>query len=634
MAGRKALFKILVDGNVAPVAPNDVDMYFPRLNSNKEEIKYYEERGADGALYRVNDKEKLFEKVNELNENYFVELADKIRTTKTGKLNEKYAELSSREYVQKLTDDLVEAAEASWDKRFWYDRSYESISNLTFNNEVLADKFAQLIAVYSPQTNVKTNTEFAARAFNKWAAGDPLFVGENIGRFTPPSNMKLTTPAGKDTKQFADWKKAIRADHPGAKLVNLDDGSFAVIKPGEYENIKTFEQDYKADLIMNKDFVWEGRKTNNFYNNLMNRDGITADLWMARAFGFEDDKMIRNLKYDFIEGVTNNVARLLSNKYKTEVKPQQAQAAIWITHKAARQGVKIDEAGLDYADFLNDNFAQISWETVPSTQRKHLNGIGDLDDVVKADYHVAISKIFLDNDGNDKIAKTLNMLSPGDFEAPGMFEGVSNPSTQTLALATRVKQSGRTGADKYEIAAADKSMLELYSAIKGIALKQDSVGYHKAVPPAKNDIKFANAMEIDIERVLDASEMRELEELLDNADIAFISSERGIKLLNFTDLENPQFHTYVEERLADFSIQDGKITYYATDGGLVQNENYEQIISNIGSSDLQRRVANLLDEITEAKQGIDREYATEYRLEFDEAEYDYIRELIGKINTQ
>ena len=279
---------------------------------------------------------------------------------------------------------------------------------------------------------------------------------------------------------------------------------------------------------MNKEFVWEGRKTNNFYNNLMNRDGITADLWMARAFGFEDDKMIRNLKYDFIEGVTNNVARLLSKKYGTEVKPQQAQAAIWITHKANRQGLKIDEAGLDYADFLNDNYAQISWETVPSTKRKHLNGIGDLDDVVKADYHVAISKIFLDKDGRDKIAKELNMLSPGDFEAPGMFEGVSNPSTQTLALATRVKQSGKKGSDKYEIAAADKSLLELYSAIKGIALKQDSVGYHKAVPPAKGDIKFANAMEIDVQRVLDASEMRELEKLLDNADIAFISSELSL----------------------------------------------------------------------------------------------------------
>ena len=332
--------------------------------------------------------------------------------------------------------------------------------------------------------------------------------------------------------------------------------------------------------------------------------------------------------------MTNNVARLLSKKYGTEVKPQQAQAAIWITHKANRQGLKIDEAGLDYADFLNDNYAQISWETVPSTKRKHLNGIGDLDDVVKADYHVAISKIFLDKDGRDKIAKELNMLSPGDFEAPGMFEGVSNPSTQTLALATRVKQSGKKGSDKYEIAAADKSLLELYSAIKGIALKQDSVGYHKAVPPAKGDIKFANAMEIDVQRVLDASEMRELEKLLDNADIAFISSERGIKLLNFTDLANPQFHTYVEERLAKFSVQEGKITYYATDGGLVQNENYEQIISSIGSPDLQRRVANLLDEITETKQGIDREYSTEYRLEFDEAEYDYIREVIGKINTQ
>ena len=32
---------------------------------------------------------------------------------------------------------------------------------------------------------------------------------------------------------------------------------------------------------------------------------------MARVFGFEDDAMIRNLKYDFIEGITNKVVKTL-----------------------------------------------------------------------------------------------------------------------------------------------------------------------------------------------------------------------------------------------------------------------------------------------------------------------------------
>ena len=134
-----------------------------------------------------------------------------------------------------------------------------------------------------------------------------------------------------------------------------------IVKDGNYENIGSRDQDLKAWMILEKNIPWEGRKTNTFYNNLMNRDGVTADMWMAEVFGFEDDAMIRNLKYDFIEGITNKVAKDLTEKYGIEVKPQQAQAAIWIAHKARASGLDINEAGKSYADFIEDHFAQISW---------------------------------------------------------------------------------------------------------------------------------------------------------------------------------------------------------------------------------------------------------------------------------
>ena len=38
--------------------------------------------------------------------------------------------------------------------------------------------------------------------------------------------------------------------------------------------------------------------------------------------------------------------------------------------------------------------------------------------------------------------------------------------------------------------------------------------------------------------------------------------------------------------------------------------------------------------IVSKKEAIDRSFAKEHNLEFDGTEYDYIRELIGKINTQ
>ena len=619
------VYKLLDNLNLEPVAPNDRDFVFPRIDENKQEIKYFTSEGPDGYLIQTPNKDLLDQKINQLETDHFISLADKIRDTKTGKLSETYQSLSSADYIDRLTDDLTEAAKEGFDKRHWYSKSYDSIMSLTKGDEEYGDKFAQLIALYSPARTVQVNTSLAIKSWNKWASGADLWKGQVLGRETLPADVAKLTSGGKPSGAFTKWKKETAEKFgDGARLVDLEDGSFVVVKDGNYENIGSRDQDLKAWLILEKGISWEGRKTNNFYNNLMNRDGITADMWMARVFGFEDDAMIRGLKYDFIEGITNKVAKELN------VKPQEAQAAIWIAHKARRSGLTVDEAGKDYADFIEDHYAQISWESVPSTSKNHLNGVADLDDVKKVDYHVTVSKIFLDDDGNDILAKRLRMLSPGDFEAPGMYEGVSNPSTQTIAATGKVKQTDVKGFDALKMAAEDKELLSLYSAVKGLILKQDSVAFHRPIPAKNQSAKFTNAIEINVERIFTAPEMRELEELLANEGIALVGSEKGVRLLNFTDLDNPSFITYVEQRLADFSIPKIEIEYYAFDGDLIDVGNYEKIIQNSGRSDLQADHLNIVSK----KEEVDRGFAVENQLQFDGAEFDYIREVIGKINTQ
>ncbi len=49
---------------------------------------------------------------------------------------------------------------------------------------------------------------------------------------------------------------------------------------------------------------------------------------------------------------------------------------------------------------------------------------------VKAEYHQAASQALLDEDGNDFLAAGLGLPLLGDFEAPGLFEGVVNPGVQ------------------------------------------------------------------------------------------------------------------------------------------------------------------------------------------------------------
>ena len=78
-------------------------------------------------------------------------------------------------------------------------------------------------------------------------------------------------------------EKETAAQHgEDARLVDLDDGTFMIVRDGNYENIGSRDQDLKAWMILEKNIPWEGRKTNTFYNNLMNRDGVTADMWMAQ----------------------------------------------------------------------------------------------------------------------------------------------------------------------------------------------------------------------------------------------------------------------------------------------------------------------------------------------------------------
>ena len=222
------------------------------------------------------------------------------------------------------------------------------------------------------------------------------------------------------------------------------------------------------------------------------------------------------------------------------------------------------------------------------------------------------------------------MLSPGDFDAPGMYEGVSNPSTQVNVATGKVKQTDVKGFDALKIAAEDKELLSLYSAFKGLLLSQDSVAFHRPIVAKNQSAKFTNAMEINVGRIFTAPEMRELEQLLGNEGIALVGSAKGVRMLNFTDLDNPSFITYVEQRLADFSIPKIEIEYYAFDGDLIDVGNYEKIIQNSGRSDLQGDLLNIVSK----KEAIDRSFAKEHNLEFDGTEYDYIRDLIGKINTQ
>ena len=73
--------------------------------------------------------------------------------------------------------------------------------------EEYADKFSQLIALYSPARTVQVNTSLAIKSWNKWASGADLWKGVVIDRITLPVNVPKLTEGGKPTGNLLNGKK-------------------------------------------------------------------------------------------------------------------------------------------------------------------------------------------------------------------------------------------------------------------------------------------------------------------------------------------------------------------------------------------------------------------------------------------
>lgn len=210
--------------------------------------------------------------------------------------------------------------------RFWYEDSAREVMRITRGNLADAERFIGLLAIYSPQTPVFTNNSFAIHAFEQWKRGEPI-------------------------------------------------------------DVKTGIQDEKAFRWLEYGEDWGGRKTNNFYLNLMHdivtehpeaiKDlnippdvlteikGATVDLWVLRALGYRVDaaggvSAGAGNKYGFAEREIQRAAGML-NKDLAEGErrwlPHQVQAALWSAIKARFELPAVKAA--TWADSIKAGFAKL-----------------------------------------------------------------------------------------------------------------------------------------------------------------------------------------------------------------------------------------------------------------------------------
>jgi hypothetical protein len=549
--------------------------------------------------------------------------------------------------LRSLIRGLTEEGEGG---RFWYERSGQALLDVTGGDKKKAKQLAQAVAITSPQTPVATNFDYAIQAYYQHEAGVPI----STGMYPQTMSQKL------------------------------------------------------QDIFDGKD--WDGRKTNNFYKNIMRKidpslkQGVTTDLWIMRAFGYNSD-FPTDPQYDFVEKEIDRLRKELGWE------PQQVQAAMWVSIKGRMEAKEVkertekistkkgymhyetgkdgkkfrvidneskhrgvwiaealkynptgkdkDQAKFDFEDAMTNSLAQISWESIPGATADHMPEIFDAEYPVLQQYHVDMSKAFLDENGNDLISKYLGILSPGNFEAPGYFEGRVSPGSQTKIVAPRrykavdladIDKKLREGVITKEEAEAlreqrldpqSEDLIAAYAAVRGILMKQDGVGFHRPFYNKSLRKGDLNAVEIDIGRPFTKEETADFAQILSNisghGEFNPIGSVNGVRLINFDYLLpegkdysnfgdrkefNDNFNAMVVKALKEMKFKNNEAVknkrFYAKAGYLgnnwKENKNGESYYADIAarSPDLSRRVYDIVRKIQPRIEAVDQEYASKF----------------------
>jgi hypothetical protein len=459
--------------------------------------------------------------------------------------------------LTKLLTKLEVLAQEGAEARMWYEDSSREILDLVNGDVVEAEKIAQIIAITSPETNVRTNIGFALKAYAQHKAGLPI----HTGRFPTMQSQRIT------------------------------------------------------DIL--NGIPWEGRKTNSFYGNLMvgidpskmEEGQTTQDMWTARAFGLSTDKPT-TAQYQIMEEITQNIAA--QNGWT----PHQAQAAIWVATKARNESMKseinkhvkekgwgtnannimpehqakfdkyyqkmvydsefnLDEftkASYNFADGIADNLGFVSLEAVPSTSLNVLPGIHNAPPEQVAEFTNAMYSIFLDENGVDLLAKEIGIASPDNFMGFGGWEGEINPNIQVQGILSGTQAGG--------INPADVELVELYASVVGTVFKQDGVGYRRAFE--EKTISKQNGVDVDAGRRLTKDEHQKIYDALQKQFghdlIQPTSTGTGVDIVQYPndeggfDVPNAKFKQMVKKAIMVADIGDVDLVYYRSEGNLVFND--------------------------------------------------------------
>lgn len=444
------------------------------------------------------------------------------------------------------------ATKAGTAGRFWYEESSKAILEVVGGDKVLADKLAQMIGIFSPQTPVATNWDYAMRAFLQWRGG-------------------MTE------EQF-------HANYDRAGMYPTDMAARA------------------ADLLYrNED--WEGRKTNNFYNNLMTLinpsrvQGVTADMWIARLFNYDNDVIPDGPRYQFVQNEFKRIADEIGWK------PHQVQAAAWtyaktiwedmkgeVKAKATKKGItehkmeneeydalyrkmfqkKIradlnapggptviaDNAVFNFSHALKSKPIYLSWEAVPSIESGAFEKIHSL----PIEDKILATKEMMEagNDpvtGKDIIGEVLTFSQNAPTGEPQVssYENAEGKMEHNPAVMTSFySPSGKGGESSLRLDPAGLRFAQDYARLKALYFTQNSVGGFRPFESAT--VKDSNAVYINLGRPVTVDEMTAITKGLEGKGVIVpFPDTNGVKFIRIDiDEGNPlESHNRLERAVLE-----------------------------------------------------------------------------------
>jgi hypothetical protein len=449
--------------------------------------------------------------------------------------------------VRKLMRKLTMEGEVG---RFWYEASSRAILERVNGDFASADKFIQLIAIYSPQANVDVNTGFAIRAWNQFVQG---------------------------------------------------------VKREDFK-VKTEQQDKKARAVLYDEVPFEGRKTSSFYLNLVNwivrtypeaeaqmaiddelREKmdhvVTVDMWMLRAYGYDNEGASDDKGTGMYSFVENDLRRLAANLNRGlgakdhAWQPWQVQAAIWTAMKARYEDPAVKaatwresyKAGLatrkegkagwvyelpataeglrkhrhiwrkhamkmnstratananansaDFSTFLNKYTYVVPWEALPSASLGL--DIFDAPAEVQELFTSEAIELIIDEHGIDLLAAQLGVHLGFVNSAEGAYEGNVTPNALSHLVPTRISAQEKAASKRAGEEVFNRDKARAYARAIQYIFRQDAVPWFRADPRALTSKKAQAAQKF---RVVSAAGAVVQSGIETQAEAEAIAAQRG-----------------------------------------------------------------------------------------------------------